>query len=706
MITMINSLKNIKQKSLISSKLQYSKIVNNLKYKCLFNNKCSNFSSFNANKMKEIKVIRESNLKGYINYFRSNSYKHANIDPLGIAPQIQKPTEEFNLDHWGLGQTEKIEEFPLDNTHSFNENLINKNITIMDLEEYLKKLYLKSSGVEFEHVENEEEKGWLYETYENLMTSEENNMELVNLFKVLYPADLLEKYLHTKFPTFKRYSGEGANTLLASLYSILAECSKKESRVLNALLAMPHRGRLNVLPLILDYPVAYLFTKIQGKRDMPKEIEGIDDVVSHVAVSNQKLFCLDGNIKDYKPISVSMLHNPSHLEAINPVAMGKAYAKIQDTETKDPEAVLNIVIHGDSAVSAQGVIYESLSFHKSPKCNLGGTIHIVTNNQIGYTTQNQQARSSLHCTDIFKAYSIPVIHVNADDTQTILKVSKLAYLYRQKYKKDFVIDLICWRKYGHNEVDEPMFTQPNMYKVIKSKKETVENLKEYLIGKGLITEETVKGLSDRYMKILSDEFTKSQNLELKVEDVKNEKFKGNKSLTHKWKEMDFPQFCKSDEELVTGLESVEEVKSILKASVTLPSNFKVHPRLNQYFINNRLAHIEKGVVDWPGAEIVAFGSLLKEGFNVRISGQDVTRGTFSQRHIGLYDQETSETYFPLSDKKNFDSKGRLEANNSSLSEMAVMLFEYGYSLESPKNCTIWEAQFGDFVNGAQVNLIF
>jgi probable 2-oxoglutarate dehydrogenase E1 component DHKTD1 len=450
----------------------------------------------------------------------------------------------------------------------------------------------------------------------------------------------------------------------------------------------------------MDYPVKDLLNKILGKRDIPEEIEGIDDVVSHVATSNSKTFCLDGNLSGHKPIQISMLHNPSHLEAINPVGMGKAYAKIQDNGGND-EKVLNLVIHGDAAVSGQGVIYETLSFHRSPLCDVGGTVHIITNNQIGYTTQGEQARSSRHSSDIFKAYDIPIIHVNADDVDTVIKVAKFAYNYRKEYKKDIVIDLIGWRKHGHNEVDEPMFTQPNMYKVIKSKQETVDTFKARLISEGVITEDQVKNLADKFTKILEDEFAKAKEFKLTIENVRNENYKGNKSLTHKWKELQFPQFCEPDESVKTGI-SVNDAKAILKASATLPSEFKVHPRLNKYFVTERLNSIEKGIVDWPGAEMIAFGSLLKEGYNVRISGQDVTRGTFSQRHIGLFDQETNQAYFPLKDTKNFPIKGRLEVNNSSLSEMAVMLFEYGYSLENPNNMVFWEAQFGDFVNGAQI----
>ena len=622
------------------------------------------------------------------------------IDPLRI--HIKKIPNQFASDYWELSHIDQIDSFPIDKSYNFNTTLLSTNSTVYELEKYLNRLYLEHVGVEFEHIDDEGEKAWLYENYENTMEKETSGIELVNAFKLLYPADLFEKFIHSKFPTFKRYSGEGANTLLILLYSILAQCSKKDSLVNSAVLAMPHRGRLNVLPLLLDYPVAHLLAKIQGKRDIPNEIEGIDDVVSHVSVTNDKVFCLDGALSSYKPVRVSLLHNPSHLEAINPVAMGKSYAKIKDNSS-NKDTVLNITIHGDSAVSAQGVIYEALSFHKSPNCDLGGTVHIVTNNQIGYTTQNENSRSSLHCTDIFKSYSIPIVHVNSDDTKSLIKLGKLAYDYKQKFKKDFVINLVCWRKYGHNEVDEPMFSQPIMYSIIKNKKESVDLLKSYLLKNNLIDESAVKNLEEKYVKILNEEFIRAQSYRLKIEDVRNEKFKGNKSLTHKWKSMEFPQFCQKDSELVTGLADSQDVNSILKASIKLPEKFSIHPRLNQYFINGRLNLLQKGLVDWPGAEIAAFGSLLTDGYNVRISGQDVTRGTFSQRHIGLVDQDTNNVYYPLADKNNFQKlNARLEVNNSSLSEMAVMLFEYGYSLESPKNFVIWEAQFGDFVNGAQV----
>lgn len=277
----------------------------------------------------------------------------------------------------------------------------------------------------------------------------------------------------------------------------------------------------------------------------------------------------------------------------------------------------------------------------------------------------------------------------------------MAYLYKEKFGKDFVIDYVCWRKYGHNEVDEPMFTQPNMYKLIKSKKDSVELFKERLLNKNVLSQDQINALESRYTKHLNEELEKSKNFELKLSDVLDPKYKGNKTLTHKWKGMKIPETAKPDSELVTGYD-LEELKKIILASVKLPEKFNVHKRLQQYFINARVSNVEKGNVDWPTAEIAAFGSLLKDGYNCRLTGEDVIRGSFSQRHIAFFDQETNEVYFPLKDKKNIDLNGRLEVHNSTLCELGDMLFEYGYSIESPKNLAIWEAQYGDFVNGAQV----
>ena len=295
------------------------------------------------------------------------------------------------------------------------------------------------------------------------------------------------------------------------------------------------------------------------------------------------------------------------------------------------------------------------------------------------------------------------MHINSDNIESLIKIAKLAYLYKEKFNKDFVIDYVCWRKYGHNEVDEPMFTQPNMYKIIKSKKDSIEIFKEFLLSKEIINNSFVENLEKKYTNLLNDELKKSKEFTYELPNILNKSYKGNKTLTHKWSSMKFPQNCKEDSTIKTGINS-EDIKEFINASINLPKDFKAHQRLIQYFINTRKANLEKNKIDWATAEVTAFGSLLKDGFNCRISGQDVLRGTFSQRHLGLTDQETNEIYFPLKDKNNFvNIKGKFSINNSSLSEFAVMLFEYGYSLDNPKNFVIWEAQFGDFNNGAQVN---
>ena len=381
------------------------------------------------------KLPMESELKSYINYVRKNAHKFSVLDPLNL--NNTKPSNEFNPEYWNISEIDKVENFPVD--YTFGHQIGNLD-TVKDLKEYLTKNYLKSVGVEFEHLDSETEKLWLYENYEKAISKELTKMELVNSLKILLSGELFEVFLKNKVPTFKRYSGEGMMSTLIGLNALFSECSKKSSLFSSVVLGMPHRGRLNILPIIFDYPLVNLLAKISGKRDIPQEVAGIDDVVHHVSVSNTKTFFLDGNLSDHRNITVTMLHNPSHLEAAYPCAMGKALAKQRDLT--DNTNVLNVVLHGDAALSGQGIIMEALSIHKTPECYIGGTVHIVNNNQIGYTTEKNCGRSTRHCTDIFKGYDIPVIHVNADEVESVIKVFRFVLEYRQKFKKDIAIDMI------------------------------------------------------------------------------------------------------------------------------------------------------------------------------------------------------------------------------------------------------------------------
>ena len=411
---------------------------------------------------------------------------------------------------------------------------------------------------------------------------------------------------------------------------------------------------------------------------------------------NFHLFEVGGSNKE-KEVTVTLLNNPSHLEAANSVSLGKTRAKQDDYNNFD--RVLNVQLHGDAAHSGQGVVYESLTIGKVPKFDVKGTIHMVVNNQIGYTTTPIDGRTGKYCTDVAKAFEIPIIHVNSDDVETVHKISVFAAEYRREFGKDIMIDLIGYRRYGHNEVDEPEFTQPLMYNKIRKAQTTGPKLyHEKLVNEKIAKAEDYEKIRKRVFDFLEKEHKESQNLQRSLEGYKNNNSKGTKAFTDKWRDMVLSIHGTHQK---TGVNK-ELLKEYGKTSVLLPENFSVHPRIGKFFIQDRLTQIDQGSVDWPTAEAMSFLSLLDEGYNVRISGQDVERGTFSQRHCVMVDQKTEKEWCPIKDYAERTNKGRFQAFNSCLSEYGVMGYEYGYSIENPHNLVIWEAQFGDFFNGAQI----
>lgn len=377
--------------------------------------------------------------------------------------------------------------------------------------------------------------------------------------------------------------------------------------------------------------------------------------------------------------------------------MGKTRAKQDDYSSFDK--VLNIQLHGDAAHTGQGVVYESLALSKVDKYTVKGTVHMVVNNQIGYTTVPNDGRCSKYCTELCKSFDIPIIHVNSDDPETVHKLSQFAIDYRNTFKKDFMIDLIGYRRYGHNEVDEPGFTQPLMYEKIRGKQTTSPKLyHERLVEKNVAKDDEFKKIVDRVSGFLDKEYNAVSQMKRTMDMYKNDNTKGTKAFTEKWSDMVLTTQGKNEK---TGI-NVEKSKEFAKISVELPNDFIVHPRLQKFFIQDRLANISKDSIDWPTAEAISALSILDEGFNIRLSGQDVERGTFSQRHWVLIDQKTENETNPIKNYAVKNNKGRIQVCNSPLSEYAVMGYEYGYSIENPKNLVIWEAQFGDFFNGAQI----
>jgi probable 2-oxoglutarate dehydrogenase E1 component DHKTD1 len=641
-----------------------------------------------------------SNFEKFEHYIKKFSFKYANKNPLKIDfDPIKSLPEEIQA---------ALLKFQRDDQYKDKVDSLIQN-------------YLSSIGVEIEHLACDEEKEFLYNMVESqgMVTK----TELVNCFRILCGCEKLEEFLTKKFPTFKRYSGEGINSLIPLVQTILAEYSEKKSTISDVVIAMGHRGRLNLLAMVLDYPVKNLIYKIDGYREIPQDIPGIDDMVTHIAPSKSKIFNINGDIHSSKPLSVSMVHNPSHLEMSYPVGVGKVVAKRNDLidthfsnnnlntiVEQSPKKVNSIIIHGDAAVSGQGVVYETLSLMN--KETHMGSIHIITNNQIGFTTEKPWTQPS----DIFKSFDIPILQVNANDLESVIKIGKIAEAYTNKYSKDICINLIGWRKYGHNEVDEPAFTQPKMYNIIRGKTSLYNELREKMIKDNICSEQSVINTENRFDKHLNAEYEAAKSLVLKSEDTVSSNYNGSRSLTHKWSNIQFPHNVSnisSSTNPNTGINKEKAIKYI-ENSVNIPEGFVIHPRLRNFMVQQRLDSIKKNSIDWATGEAIAFSSLLDEGYNVRISGQDSMRGTFSQRHVGFVDQINEKIFYPFEkyyklfkQDKNYDgheihNRGRFEVNNSVLSELGVLLFEYGYSIENPNNLVLWEAQFGDFSNTAQL----
>eukprot|EP01112_Ceratiomyxa_fruticulosa_P018161 TRINITY_DN5768_c0_g2_i1.p1 TRINITY_DN5768_c0_g2~~TRINITY_DN5768_c0_g2_i1.p1 ORF type:complete len:752 (-),score=169.46 TRINITY_DN5768_c0_g2_i1:65-2320(-) len=489
--------------------------------------------------------------------------------------------------------------------------------------------------------------------------------------------------MQKRFPAVKRYGLEGNESMMPGLDTIFSESA--QSGVKEVVIGMPHRGRLNLLVGMLEYPAAHLIWKVKGNSELPQGTLGIGDVLSHIGQSSDLTF-------NQNKLHVTLLQNPSHLEAVDPVVMGKIRAKQQDNkEDTRGSSAMCVMLHGDASVTGQGIVTETLSLSKLPGFTTGGTIHMIVNNQIGFTTTPRDGRATRYSGDVGKFINIPILHVNSDSPEDVVRVCKIAVQYRNQFKKDIVIDLIGYRRHGHNEVDEPAFTQPLMYSVIRSKATITTTFLKRLQEEGVLAAGEGEAIAQAEHQRLDEEMKKTMT-------TSEYKYPPADHLKGKWTQLtQAKDITKSPQ---TGVD-ISILKNTATSSVTLPSNMSVHARLQKSHLTARLEKLNAGnTIDWATAEAMSVGSLLLEGFNVRISGQDVGRGTFSQRHWELHNSQTGEIYVPLNHMQ--AKQGKLEVVNSNLSELAVMGYEYGYSLESPNNLPIWEAQFGDFANGAQI----
>lgn len=548
-------------------------------------------------------------------------------------------------------------------------------------------LYEGAVGVEFEHVRTVEEKNWLYEEYESLMKTPISPAQQLNLLRELMMGEVLERFLHKKYGTFKRYSGEGMECLVPSLWSVCKEYGACKLPNSEAVLTMHHRGKLAVLVSLLNFPARNLFWKIEGNSDLPEELNReqyyfMCDIPTHLCTSVER--------RDMDGLRLTSLHNPSHLEINGPVGLGKTRAK-QD----QGHNALHIWVHGDAAVAGQGVVYEATQTVQLPNYSTAGGVHIITNNQVGFTTPQKEARSGRYTTEVFKITGAPIVHVNGLCPEEIQKMGQLAVRYRQKFQNDAVIELMGYRKYGHNEVDEPAFTNPLMYKVIRGQmKGCASDYADKLVAQGKITSDVTEKMKAQLESYLQSEYEKRLEAVPNVEAFTAKDTRGSSTLRGHWAGF---QLLEQKSPTNTGY-NTDRLKHFAEVSVTLPTDFAVHPVLKNGHIKNRLEHVRAGLVDWATAEAMAFGSVLDEGHCVRLSGQDSIRGTFSQRHAAFYCQNTETPYYPF---KHHFPNAHFNVCNSPLSEMSILGFEYGYSLNSPDSLILWEAQFGDFANMAQ-----
>ncbi|XP_031548562.1 probable 2-oxoglutarate dehydrogenase E1 component DHKTD1, mitochondrial [Actinia tenebrosa] len=631
--------------------------------------------------------IKYSNLFRLITAYRKHGHQKANINPLDtVARRNNERSEltELNLDHYGLHNVNLNSKVKLTGLMHVDKL---EEATYGDILKHLEKAYCGALSVELSHLQNEKEKLWFADLVEQSIHWGLDSVRQKHLAKLLLRSQVFDNFLAKKFPTVKRYGGEGAESMMVFFDELFLQASK--GGLEQVVIGMPHRGRLNLLTGLMKYPIRMMFSKMMGNSELPSSSKASGDVLSHLSNS------VDIELGEESPLHVTMIPNPSHLEANSPVAIGKARGKQMTYKWNDYSEddtnpkVLCVLAHGDASFIGQGIISETLGMSSLPHYDIGGTIHFIVNNQLGFTTPSHRGRSSLYASDIAKMIDCPVLHVNGDYPEEVARACKLALEYKLEFKKDVLIDLNCYRRWGHNELDDPSFTQPSMYSVISGRKSVPDSYAEYLEELGVVTHDVLKEDVAGYNTILNDEYKH-------IDAVEPEPF----HLQKLWSGM-----VEANDNKVTSWDTglmLETLMYIGSKSVELPGDFNVHPHLKKTQIDARLNKLKDGTaIDWATAEAMAIGSLIFQGFNVRLSGQDVGRGTFSHRHAMFVDQKTDEIYIPINNIKE-NQTGFLEVCNSHLSEEAVLGFEYGMSIQNPNHLIIWEAQFGDFFNGAQI----
>ncbi|XP_063231857.1 probable 2-oxoglutarate dehydrogenase E1 component DHKTD1 homolog, mitochondrial isoform X2 [Bacillus rossius redtenbacheri] len=622
---------------------------------------------------------KQSNFHRLVSAYRKYGHRKADINPVNFSPERAVP--ELSLRRYGLRE---------------HETVLSAGIlaapwasgTAREAVQLLEEAYCGRISAEFDYLEDEEEREWFAERMERLPSETLARESRVALATELLKAQTLDRFLASKFVTLKRYGGEGAESMMGAVTEMLRVAA--EDGVQQVVVGMPHRGRFNLQTGVLRFRPARLFQKLQGFPELPPDARASGDVPTHFSSS------VDVEAAG-KQIHVIVLNNPSHLEVVNPVSMGKTRAKQQalgdgdyspDPATRWGSKVINLQIHGDAALAGQGVNQETLQLSAVPHFQVGGSVHLVVNNQLGFTTPAECGRSSRYASDVGKMAGAPALHANGNFPELVVKAARVAAQYQRKFRKDVFVDLNCYRKWGHNELDDPTFTNPALYRVINSQKTVPDAYADELVNAGVLTRSDVSDIVEQHSAFLSEELKRADTYK-----PERTYFLG------KWSGMSQAPAAVTTWDTGCDPRLLQHVGS---RSVTLPPDFTIHPRLEKMHVKPRLVKLAQGTnIDWSTAETLAFGSLLYQGYNVRLSGQDVGRGTFSHRHVMLVDQETNDTYIPLNSLTE-EQSAHLEVANSILSEEAVLAYEYGMSIESPRNLVVWEAQFGDFFNGAQI----
>lgn len=610
---------------------------------------------------KQVKVLQ------LINAFRFRGHQHANLDPLGLWKQER--VRDLELSHHSLSEQDFNTRFNI-GSYAIGED----SMTLGDLYKSLNRTYCGSIGSEYMHITDTEQKRWLQQHIESVQAKPPISREQkVNILKGLVSADGMEKYLGAKFPGAKRFSLEGGDSLVPMLKGLISHAGSNGTK--EVVIGMAHRGRLNVLVNVLGKNPSVLFDEFSGKHD---ESLGAGDVKYHAGFSSD--FATPGG-----NLHLALAFNPSHLEIVNPVVMGSVRARLDRRGCSDGTAVLPITIHGDSAIAGQGVVQETFNMSQTRGFQVGGTVRIVINNQVGFTTsKTEDTRSTQYCTDIAKMVQAPIFHVNSDDPEAVMFVTQLALDYRNKFKRDVVIDLVCYRRHGHNEADEPNATQPIMYQKIKKHPVPRDIYADQLTSEGSIEKHEVDKLISDYRAALDH----------------------GACVVEEWRPMtehsvDWSPYLGHDWDVeYDGTLTKDKLIELANAVCRYPEDFKLQSRVKKLYDDREAMVKGEKKLDWGMAENLAYASLVDVGEDIRITGQDSGRGTFFHRHANLHNQKDGSDYMPLQNIK--ENQGKMEIYDSVLSEAAVVAFEFGYATAEPTTLTIWEAQFGDFANGAQV----